>query len=529
MSMSRHPFHGPGGPSVRALLLVACGAASSASAAAPLSPAQQFQVRGQGYATVSSSHCCGDTRFTGRFEASYELGAAGQVRLASLRLGLDDTDVVVSDGFLGLFSTRIHVRCAGASNPAPATGVLADPAHLKFAPGTLALSGLASEARLPDGSCADASLTFTSTNDVETTLLHDPAADRFGLDGTFHTVVEGESSTLTLHLEGTFANQPPRAALALRRTGEPYPQGGCPAFWRWNGQLWELVAEANAPAGLKGDAHSFSSDPDGSWTQGDVFAESWFQTRGSGERGLIASGRDSGPLGFEFGPVHNLELLAVDHAGAASATSCAFRVIDTRPPTVTAPAPVTLACSTVGGATAATSAPLSSFLNGALAVDASDPAPLRLTPRVGTTDVTSTYLFPADAAARAVTFRYQDRWGNLGQANANVTVRDTLPPSASVSVSPAALPADMRFWWITAMLTASDNCGRPVTWRLLSIASNAPSFDAGDISGASIGSDDRGFYLFSRRVGPQRIYTITYEARDAAGNLAFVKAKVTVG
>ena len=44
-------------------------------------------------------------------------------RLASLRLALDDTDLVVSDGFLGLFSTRIHVRCAGASSVAPASGV----------------------------------------------------------------------------------------------------------------------------------------------------------------------------------------------------------------------------------------------------------------------------------------------------------------------------------------------------------------------------------------------------------------------
>ena len=70
-----------------------------------------------------------------------------------------------------------------------------------------------------------------------------------------------------------------------------------------------------------------------------------------------------------------------------------------------------------------------------------------------------------------------------------------------------------------------------MTWRLLSIVSNAPGYDAGDILGASYGSDDRGFYLYSRLAAPgvRRVYTITYEARDAAGNASLVRTTVTVG
>src|SRR5689334_1183122 len=112
MSISRDPSRAPRGRSARALAAALCGVAWTAGAATPpLAPSQQYQVRGQGYATVGGPHCCGDTRFTGRFEAVYEIDALGQARLASLRLGLDDADVVVRDGFLGLFDTRIHVRC----------------------------------------------------------------------------------------------------------------------------------------------------------------------------------------------------------------------------------------------------------------------------------------------------------------------------------------------------------------------------------------------------------------------------------
>ncbi len=530
MHTPRRPSRAPG---LKAAALAVCCALSPAARAAtpPLAPPQQFLVRGTGYATLSGSHCCGDTRFNGRFETAYEIDPSGAVRLASLRLDLDDVDVVVRDGFLGLFDRHVRVRCGNGASATAAGGRQADATHLKFAPGSLSVAGVASEERLADGSCADPTLTWAGVNDSETLLLHDPVAGVFGLAGTFHTTIEGEAGTLTLQLSGLFVNRPPAAALALRRTGEPYPQSGCPAFWRWNGQLWEQVAEANDPAGLKGDARSYSSDPDGGWPEGDVATEDWFLTSGSGARAFLTAGRDSGPLAFGFGPTHRLELLAGDHLGAVGSTACSFRVVDTTPPTVRPPAPLVLGCSTTGGATPSTSAALRGFLAGATAIDASDPAPASLTPRLGSADVTDATLFPADGAARVVAFRFQDRWGNLGQATANVTVKDSSPPTASATATPSFLAPDMKFWAITVTLAATDDCGRPVAWKLLSIASNAAGYDAGDILGAADGADDRAFSLFSRLAAPgvKRVYTITYEAKDAAGNAALVKTKVTVG
>jgi hypothetical protein len=522
-------------PRGRALLaLLGALAAPAASAAdAPLAPARQYQVRGTGSATVSGSRCCGDTRFTGRFEAAYEIDPSGAARMTALRVALDDIDVLVHDGFLGLFSQHVEVRCASAGNAGVAAGALADPTHVKFPPGALALAGVSSEGRLGDGSCAAPTISFSSLNDVEVQVLHDPAADVFGLTGTFGTAIAGETFSLALRLDGRFVNRPPQASLALRRLGEPWPQGGCPAFWRWNGQLWELVAEANTPAGLKGDLHSFSSDPDAAgWAQGDVFAERFFDTRSTtGTRVFLGQGRDVTALTFEFGPQHRVELLAVDHAGASSATACTFRVIDTRPPTVTPPAPVTLNCSTTGGVTRATSAPLRAFLGGATASDATDPAPVALAPTLGGAAITDTTLFPADGAARSVTFGYRDRWGHTGSGASTVTVRDTTPPAGSATATPSLLGATNKWWWIATSVPAWDNCGGAVTLRLISITSTVPAWDAADVLSASLGTADFGFYIFTRVATPgvPRVWTITYEAKDAAGNVAYLKAKVTVG
>lgn len=519
----------------RAGLALGCALAAvgAAAADAPLAPARQYLVRGAGSATVAGSRCCGDTRFSGRFEAAYEVDPSGAARLTALRVALDDADVIVHDGFLGLFSARASLRCASAANAATAFGATADATHLKFPPGALTIAGVSSEERFPDGTCADPTIEFGSVNDVEVQVLHDPAADRFGLSGSFATTVSGEGFTLALQLDGRFVNRPPQASLALRRLGEPWPQGGCPAFWRWNGQLWEQVAEANTYDGLKGDVHSFSSDPDAAgWAQGDVFAERWFNTRSTtGTRVLLGQGRDVGPLTFEFGPQHRVELLAIDHAGASSAAACAFRVIDTRPPTVTPPAPVTLNCSTTGGATRGTSSALRSFLTAASASDATDPAPVALAPTLGGTAITDTTLFPADGAARSVTFPFRDRWGNTGSGSSTVTVRDTTPPTGSATASPSVLAATNKWWWIATSVTASDNCGGTVTLRLTSIASTVPAWDAADVLNASYGTADFGFYIFTRVSAPgvPRVWTITYEAKDAAGNAAFLKAKVTVG
>jgi hypothetical protein len=172
------------------------------------------------------------------------------------------------------------------------------------------------------------------------------------------------------------------------------------------------------------------------------------------------------------GPRHELELLAADHVGAASASARRFRVTDTRPPLVTAPAPLPLGCTQPGGASGATSPQLHAFLGGARAVDVSDPAPVLLAPQVGGVDVTDATLFPL--GARSVQFRARDASGNLGTASSTVAVTDPVPPAVGLTVSPSLLPADLRFHLITATLTATDNCGGPVALKLVSLTSNLP-------------------------------------------------------
>jgi hypothetical protein len=118
----------------------------------------------------------------------------------------------------------------------------------------------------------------------------------------------------------------------------------------------------------------------------------------------------------------------------------------------------------------------------------------------------------------------------VGSGSANVTVQDATPPSLSLTVSPSHLPPDLRSWTITVTPTMSDDCGGPVSLQLVSIKSNAPSFDAADIVGATVGTDDRSFRLFSRLApgGAPRVYAIRYRATDARGNLRTVSATVTV-
>jgi hypothetical protein len=140
-------------------------------------------------------------------------------------------------------------------------------------------------------------------------------------------------------------------------------------------------------------------------------------------------------------------------------------------------------------------------------------------------------LFPADGFARTVRFRFRDRFSNVGAADSRVTVVDVVPPSLTVSLTPGSLPANNKYYWITATLAGADDCGGALRFKLAKITSNAPAFDAGDILDASYGADDRGFFLFSRLAAPgvARVYTVVYQAIDAAGNVKTAAAQLVVG
>ncbi len=126
---------------------------------------------------------------------------------------------------------------------------------------------------------------------------------------------------------------------------------------------------------------------------------------------------------------------------------------------------------------------------------------------------------------------------------ATVTVQDTTPPDLSISCAPDILwPPNHKMVEVVPSITVNDICcGPDVTVELLSIqmdegeTENAfdPIYDA-DLENGFLGDDiqivDGRIFLRSERAGKGngRIYTITYQATDCAGNISTTSATVTV-
>src|SRR5215211_8013132 len=115
---------------------------------------------------------------------------------------------------------------------------------------------------------------------------------------------------------------------------------------------------------------------------------------------------------------------------------------------------------------------------------------------------------------------------------------DKTPPSVSCSVSPSKLSTSAnnhKLVTITATVTVSDSGGSgDGGFKLLSVTSNQADSGLGkddvpnDIQGWSIGSADPNGQLRAERYGKDRIYTLTYQGEDKAGNKKTCSATVTV-
>jgi hypothetical protein len=194
-------------------------------------------------------------------------------------------------------------------------------------------------------------------------------------------------------------------------------------------------------------------------------------------------------------------------------------VVDTTPPSITAPANVVAECTSPAGTPVSLGTPVTNDICWAtVAVSNNAPALFPL----GTTPVTWTAV---------------DGSTNSNTAIQTVKIQDTTPPQLSFTLTPNSLwPPNHKLALIKASITVSDICDATPTVRLISITSNEPDDGlgdgdtAGDIQGAVFGTDDREFYVRAERggVGTGRIYTVTYEARDASGNTTVRQATVTV-
>ncbi len=158
---------------------------------------------------------------------------------------------------------------------------------------------------------------------------------------------------------------------------------------------------------------------------------------------------------------------------------------------------------------------------------------------VGTTAIIQTTV---SFGAHTFTLTVTDPAGLSSSGTTHVTVGDASAPTLQVTLSPNLLwPPNHNLVTIAATVTASDSCDANPNVALVSITSNEPDNGLGDgdqpndiqaAGGGPIpfGTDVRSFLLRAERSGHGngRVYTITYTAKDAAGNSVSASATVIV-
>ncbi|CAN5594956.1 hypothetical protein BH24CHL1_BH24CHL1_04450 [soil metagenome] len=136
-----------------------------------------------------------------------------------------------------------------------------------------------------------------------------------------------------------------------------------------------------------------------------------------------------------------------------------------------------------------------------------------------------------------VTFWSVDSAGNL-EAAQQVTVRiDLTAPVCTCTVTPNQLfPVNHKLVTVVATVSMSDDASGTTGFTLVSVTSNEPDNDLGDGNTASdiqefeINTADTTGKLRAERSGKEtsRIYTLTYESVDQAGNTGICTGIVTV-
>lgn len=160
---------------------------------------------------------------------------------------------------------------------------------------------------------------------------------------------------------------------------------------------------------------------------------------------------------------------------------------------------------------------------------------------VGTTDDPLHY---TEQGNYIMTWSYDDGNGNITTQTQEVIIQDITPPVVQIAVDPEVLwPPNHKMIHVTPILTVSDNCDPAPVIQLKSITMNEkdytltydPEFDDGFKDGFTnndIQVDENGnIYLRAERSGSSnigRVYTITYEVKDYAGNVTIVSVNVTV-
>lgn len=198
------------------------------------------------------------------------------------------------------------------------------------------------------------------------------------------------------------------------------------------------------------------------------------------------------------------------------------------PPEIVCPAPAVVECGTSAVVTAQVSSPVGDPLTVVWTLNGS-PVQTNHVPATAPNTVTHVSLeggFPLGTNSVAVSAT--NPFGGAASCSTTVTVVDTTPPAiTNLTASPNVLwPPDHRMVPVTVQAAVVDTCGA-TTWKIIAVTSNQPVLGPGSGNTAPDWqiTGDTTILLRAERAGNDaRIYTITVQATDEAGNLSTPEA-----
>lgn len=152
----------------------------------------------------------------------------------------------------------------------------------------------------------------------------------------------------------------------------------------------------------------------------------------------------------------------------------------------------------------------------------------------GVVGTTSSLLRYDTLGSYAITWFYDDGHGNTSSQSQSVLVKDTLSPEITSLTSSATSfwPANHQMVAVSISIEAKDNCSPSLVNEIVRVTSSEPEngLDDGDTAPDWMITGPLSLNLRAERAGngSGRIYTITVQSQDAAGNSAFRDVTVTV-
>ncbi len=272
----------------------------------------------------------------------------------------------------------------------------------------------------------------------------------------------------------------------------------------------DILAECTAPITDVELDGTCSSDPE---TSSAALLYAWSSATGTIEPATSATPTGSFAIG-----THSVELVVTDEGGLSSEPDEGLvEIVDTTPPLV----------AVVGDSEMTLECAVDTYEElGAVATDLCDPnVPVSIGGDNVDTFTPATYI---------VEYSAEDDSGNTELDERIVEVKDTIPPTLSVTLSPNVLwPPNHSMVAISANIVADDLCDPAPVVTLVSAVSSEPDNATGNGDGDTtndiqiIGGV---VWLRAERAGggPGRTYTLTYRATDASGNFTTAVATVNV-